>query len=167
MLAHRGAGSVFLLNSLSFIGVIVVLYRWKRIPLFKSALPAERLVGSMRSGLRYIRHAPVLRATLMRAFLFTFFVSAVWALLAVVPAKRDLHQGAMGYGILNGSLGLGALVGASVLARIRKRALGRCDDRSVDVRLYRHAGGAGLRACACGDHPPSPDVRGLCLDDRR
>ncbi|HXB62447.1 MAG TPA: MFS transporter [Acidobacteriaceae bacterium] len=121
VLAYRGAGSVFLLNSLSFVGVIFVLYRWKRIPLFKSALPAERLVGSMRSGLRYIRHAPVLRASLMRAFLFTFFVSAVWALLAVV-AKRDLHQGAMGYGILNGSLGLGALIGASLLARIRKRA---------------------------------------------
>jgi MFS family permease len=121
VLAHRGAGSVFLLNSLSFIGVIVVLYRWKRTPLFKSALPAERLVGSMRSGLRYIRHAPVLKATLLRAFLFTFFVSAVWALLAVV-ARRDLHQGAMGYGILNGSLGLGALIGATQLARIRKRA---------------------------------------------
>jgi len=120
LLPHRGAGSVFLLNSISFVGVIFVLYRWKRTPLFKSALPAERLVGSMRSGLRYIRHSPVLSATLLRAFLFTFFVSAVWALLAVV-AKRDLHQGAMGYGILNGSLGLGALIGASLLARVRRR----------------------------------------------
>jgi len=120
LLPHRGAGSVFLLNSISFIGVIWVLYRWKRTPLFKSALPAERLVGSMRSGLRYIRHSPVLQATLLRAYLFTFFVSAVWALLAVV-AKRDLHQGAMGYGILNGSLGLGALVGASLLARVRRK----------------------------------------------
>jgi len=41
----------------------------------------------MRSGLRYLRHSPVLRASLMRAFLFTFFVSAVWALWPVV-AKR-------------------------------------------------------------------------------
>jgi len=120
VIAHHGAGSVFLLNSISFIGVIFVLYRWKRTPLFKSALPAERLVGSMRSGLRYIRHAPVLQATLLRAFFFTFFASAVWALLAVV-AKRDLHQGAMGYGILNGSLGLGALIGATQLPRVRKR----------------------------------------------
>ncbi len=120
VLAHRGAGAVFLLNSISFVGVIFVLYRWKRTPLFKSALPAERLVGSMRSGLRYIRHAPVLRATLMRSFLFAFFASAVWALLAIV-AKRDLHQGAMGYGILNGSLGLGALIGATQLPRLRKR----------------------------------------------
>ncbi len=119
-IAHNGAGSVFLLNSLSFVGVIWVLYRWKRQPIFKSALPAERLVGSMRSGLRYMRHAPALRTTLIRSFLFTFFASAVWALLAVV-AKRDLHQGAMGYGVLNGSLGAGALCGASLLPRMRRR----------------------------------------------
>jgi len=58
---------------------------------------------------------------LIRAFTFTFFVSAVWSLLAIV-AKRDMHEsGAMGYGILNGSLGVGAVIGATTLARIRKR----------------------------------------------
>jgi MFS family permease len=114
-----GAASVFLLNSLSFVGVIVVLYRWNRQPLFKSALPAERIFGSMRAGIRYIRYAPVLQATLIRALTFTFFVSAVWALLAVV-ASRDMHQGAMGYGILNGSMGLGAVIGATSLPRVRK-----------------------------------------------
>ncbi len=31
---HRGAGSVFFLNALSFAGVISVLVRWKRTPLF-------------------------------------------------------------------------------------------------------------------------------------
>ncbi len=117
--ANTGAASVFLLNSLSFVGVIFVLYRWHRTPLFKSALPAERVFGSMRAGVRYIRHAPVLQATLARGILFTFFVSAVWALLAVV-ARQDLHQGAMGYGILNGSMGLGAVAGAFSLARLRR-----------------------------------------------
>jgi MFS family permease len=114
-----GAAAVFFLNSISFVGVIVVLYRWHRTPLFKSTLPAERIYGSMRSGIRYIRHAPALQATLLRAFCFTVFVSAVWALLAVV-AYRDLHQGAMGYGILNGSIGLGAVFGAVFLPRLRR-----------------------------------------------
>jgi len=115
-----GAGSVFLLNAVSFAGVIWVLVNWKRVPLFKSTLPAERIAGSMRSGLRYIRYAPALQASLLRAFIFTFFVSAVWSLLAVVAA-RDLHQGAMGYGILNGSMGVGALIGAGMLHRLRSR----------------------------------------------
>src|SRR5271156_5561132 len=89
---HTGAGSVFALNALSFAGVIWVLVNWKRIPLFKSALPAERIEGSIRSGLRYVRYAPDLQASLVRAFTYTFFISAIWSLLAVV-AKRDLKQG--------------------------------------------------------------------------
>jgi MFS family permease len=118
--ADTGAACTFLLNSLSFVGVILVLYQWKRKPLFKSALPAERIYGSMRAGLRYVQYAPLLRAALARAFLFTIFVSAVWSLLAVVAA-RDLHQGALGYGILNGSMGLGAVIGATALPRVRRK----------------------------------------------
>jgi MFS family permease/quinol monooxygenase YgiN len=114
-----GSGVVFLVNALSFIAVLVVIYRWRRTPFFTSALPAERMLGSMRSGLRYIRHAPPLRAILLRAFLQTFCVSGMWALLAVV-AQRDLHQGAMGYGILNGCIGLGAVLGALLLPRLRR-----------------------------------------------
>ncbi len=117
---HTGAGAVFFLNALSFAGVIWVLYNWKRIPLFKSALPSERIAGSIRSGLRYVRHAPELQSSLIRAFTYTFFVSAIWALLAVV-ARTDLRQGALGYGILNGSLGLGAVIAATILPRIRRR----------------------------------------------
>jgi MFS family permease len=123
MFAHAdsGAGWVFALNSASFAGVIYILWRWKRTPIYKSALPAERIAGSVRSGLRFLRYSPSLQAPLIRAFAFTFFVSSVWALLALV-AKRDMHQqGAMGYGILNGSLGVGAVIGATSLARIRRK----------------------------------------------
>ena len=117
--ATTGAASVFLLNSLSFVGVIWVLYRWKRNPPFKSALPSERIQGSVRSGIRYIRYAPILQAAFVRTILFTLFVSSVWALLAIV-ARNDLHQGAMGYGILNGSMGLGAVIGAILLPKVRR-----------------------------------------------
>jgi MFS family permease len=67
-----------------------------------------------------VRYAPNLRASLVRAFTFTFFVSAIWSLLAVV-AHNDMHQGALGYGILNGSLGVGAVIAAFTLARVRRR----------------------------------------------
>jgi predicted MFS family arabinose efflux permease/quinol monooxygenase YgiN len=115
-----GAATVFILNSASFLAVIFVLYKWDRTPLFKSALPAERIFGSMRSGIRYVRHSPPMRAILLRAFLFTGFASAVWALLAVV-AQQDLHAGAMAYGVLNGCLGMGAVIGASLLPRLRRK----------------------------------------------
>jgi MFS family permease len=118
--ADTGAAWTFSLNALSFVGVILVLYQWKRTPLFKSALPAERIRGSMRAGIRYVQYSPMVKAALTRAFLFTIFVSSVWALLAVVAA-RDLHQGALGYGILNGSMGLGAVIGATLLPRTRRK----------------------------------------------
>ena len=117
--ADTGAGWVFALNSASFVAVIWILWRWKREPIFRSALPAERILGSVRSGLRYLRYAPDLQGPLIRAFVFTFFVSSIWALLALV-AKNDLRQGAMGYGILNGCLGVGAVAAAMSLGRIRR-----------------------------------------------
>ncbi len=106
-----GAGLVFSLNALSFIAVLMVIYRWKRTPFFKSALPAERLLGAMRAGVRYTRFEPAVRSILIRAFLQTFCVSAMWGLLAVV-ARDNLRHGALAYGILNGCIGLGAVVAA-------------------------------------------------------
>ena len=65
--ADTGAAWTFLLNSLSFVGVILVIFQWNRNPLFKSALPAERVYGSMRAGIRYIQYAPPLKAVLTRS----------------------------------------------------------------------------------------------------
>jgi len=113
-----GAGVVFLINSAGFMAVLYVLYRWKRTAYFKSALPAERLIGSMRAALRYVWYTPAMWAVLVRSFMLTFFVSALWALLAVV-ARDDLKSEALGYGILNGTLGIGAVIGAFTLPRLR------------------------------------------------
>lgn len=118
--AVTGAAWVFAFNAASFAGVIWILWQWHRQAIFKSALPAERIAGSVRSGLRFVRYSPTLQGSLIRAFIFAFFVSAIWSLLALV-AKSDLKQGAMGYGILNGCLGVGAVVAATTLARIRKK----------------------------------------------
>ncbi len=115
-----GAGLVFSLNALSFVAVLVVIYRWQRTPFFKSALPAERLLGSMRAAVRYTRFEPAMKAILLRAFLQTSCVSAMWGLLAVV-ARDDLHHGALGYGIFNGCIGLGAVVAAIWLPRVRRK----------------------------------------------
>jgi MFS family permease len=67
-----------------------------------------------------VRNAPPWQAILVRTFLQTFCVSGMWALLAIV-AQQDLHQGALGYGILNGCIGLGAVLGALLLPRLRRR----------------------------------------------
>ena len=160
--AVTGAAWTFLLNSLSFLGVILVLYRWKRNPLFKSALPAERIYGSMRAGLRYVQFAPLLKAALARVFVFTLFVSAVWSLLAVVAA-RDLHQGALGYGILNGSMGTRSRHRRHQPAACSAQVFRRHDHRHFDWRLRRHSACPGLRPLSV-DHHFGTLARRLCLD---
>jgi len=120
LVAAVGGGVVFLINSLSFIAVIMMLYRWHRQPHYTSALPAEMVVGAIRAGLRYVQFAPALQGILIRAFFPTICISALWALLPLV-AHKDLNQGALGYGILNGCLGFGAVIGAALLPRLRQR----------------------------------------------
>ncbi|MDQ3920153.1 MAG: MFS transporter [Acidobacteriota bacterium] len=118
LVAAIGSWAVFFLNSLSFVGVIYVLYRWRRDDV-ESISPTERVVGAMRAGLRYARHAPELRAVLARTVVFVSCASALWALLPLL-ASRELGMGALGYGVLLGGLGAGAIVGAFVMQKARR-----------------------------------------------
>jgi MFS family permease len=119
LVAAAGPWAVFLLNSFSFLGVILVIYRWRREPA-ASISPTERLAGAIRAGLRYARHAPELRNVLVRTGVFALGASALWAMLPLL-ARRELGLGAVGYGVLLGGLGAGAIAGAVVLPRVRRR----------------------------------------------
>lgn len=130
-----GTATVFLLNTLSFLGVIVVLRAWRRLPTLGD-MPAERLMGALRTGYRYARHAPLLQRVLLRALLFFPFASAVWALLPLV-VSRELGGDARLYGALLGCIGAGAVTGALLLPRI---ARGASRDRLVAVATLVYAG---------------------------
>ena len=114
-----GPGFTFLLNAISFCGVVVVLKRWRRVPQ-ESTLPAERLIGAMRTGLRYVRNAPPVKSVLIHTLIFSVFTCALWAFLPIV-AREYLLLSSVGYGMLLGFFGGGALVGAYLLPKIRSR----------------------------------------------
>jgi MFS family permease len=119
LIALYGVPSVFLANTLSFLGVIAVIACWKRTP-NESGLPAERCLGAMRSGLRYARYSSLLPAILIRGVGFFPFASALWALLPIL-VKQRLHAGSSVYGLLMAGIGLGAITIAIALPRIRQR----------------------------------------------
>jgi MFS family permease len=119
IVASAGAEATFLLNAVSFIGVIIVLFRWRRAPQ-KSVLPTERVLGAMWTGIRYARHSIVLRAVLARSGSFVVFGSALWALLPLI-ARYGLERGPGGYGALLGFLGAGAVVAVLLLPFMRER----------------------------------------------
>src|SRR5256884_2430428 len=119
LVAAAGPALVFALNAVSFVAVLVVVYRWRReAP--RALLPAERVIGATLAGIRYARHAPPLVAVLVRLGLFIVCASAFWALLPVIT-RRDLGLGAFGYGLLLGCLGVGAIAGAALLPRVKRR----------------------------------------------
>src|SRR5947209_8387415 len=119
IVAASGPWAVFLLNAASFIGITMVVYRWRPAPR-KSKLPPEEIIGAMRAGTRYLRHSPELQTVLLRSGIFIVCASALWALLPQ-QARRHLGLGSFGYGLLLGFIGLGALVGAWLLPKFRER----------------------------------------------
>jgi MFS family permease len=119
LIAAFGAGAAFAFNALSFLGVLVVLYVWPRPPDHRP-LGAEHIRGALRAGARYIRSAPQFATVLARSSLFMLFASGLWALLPAV-ARTSLHMGPDGYGLLLGSVGIGAVTGAFVVSRLRAR----------------------------------------------
>ena len=119
IVAASGPWAVFFLNAASFIAIMVVIYRWQPAPR-RSKLPPEDIIGAMRAGTRYLRHSPELQTVLVRSGIFVVCASALWALLAQ-QARRGLGLGSFGYGLLLGCIGLGAIVGAWLLPKVRER----------------------------------------------
>src|SRR5205807_2332999 len=80
VVAASSPAAAFLLNAVSFVGVIVVLARWRR-PHEVSVLPAERLMAAMRVGVRHVRNSPALQAVCLRAATVIIGASGLWVLL--------------------------------------------------------------------------------------
>ena len=115
VIAAAGSGFAFLLNAASFFGVIIFLYRWKRVP-HEVPEPAKRLRQALVAGFRYARGTPTVRVVLVRTAVFSLFASVIWALLPLVARPH----GPVGYGLMLGFFGLGALAGAVALPALRR-----------------------------------------------
>src|SRR5438105_1416193 len=118
VIAVAGIGAAFMLNVLSFLGVIVLVVRWKR-PVRRRTTPPETVAGATVAALRYVRYSPWLRGMMLRTYLSMFFASALLALLPSIA--RDVSGSPTGYGILLGCFGAGAVLGALTLPPARAR----------------------------------------------
>ncbi|HYL16813.1 MAG TPA: MFS transporter [Terriglobales bacterium] len=115
VVASAGCGITFLLNAVSFLGVILFLYHWKRRG--HERVETGRVFDAIKSGFSYVRKSSVVKSVLIRTGAFSLAASAIWALLPIIARPH----GATGYGILVGSFGTGALAGAAVLPRLRRQ----------------------------------------------
>jgi MFS family permease len=123
IIAVTSSGSLFVVEAGLLLVIMAVVFRLSAASADRG--DPERLGGALRAGARFVRFSPPVRAVLVRTGLYSVSASALWALLPVVAVQR-LNLESDGFGILLGCVGTGALLGATVLPRMRARV-------SVDV----------------------------------
>jgi MFS family permease len=113
VIAASSEAVCFLVNSISFLAVITGLLLMRLHPLPR---PKRRAIHhEIAEGFRFVRQTIVVQRFLLAAGISSIFGMSYQILLPVF-ADTILGQGPRGYGVLVGSLGLGAVAGALRLA---------------------------------------------------
>jgi MFS family permease len=132
-----GPEVAFALNSLSYLGVIVVLISLARV-MPTPDREETSMVNAIALGIRYARFTPAFRKVLDLAALFALTSSVVQSILP--NRTEELGGGAAAYGLLLGAMGLGALGGGFTRHAVAER-LGRAN-LPVAVGVFGLAGAA-------------------------
>src|SRR5690606_37579416 len=117
IVAVASAAVAFVVNAVSYVGLVVVLARW-RPEVERRLLPREPLGRAMVGGVRYVAMNPNIYFTLVRGFVTGVGASAVYALTPLV-ARDMIGGGSAIYGLLLGAFGAGAVGGAFWSHRLR------------------------------------------------
>ncbi|MFV0361031.1 MFS transporter [Tropicimonas sp.] len=128
IVALFGAAAAFAINAATYLPVIAVLHGWNP-PRAAETLPREPVGSALVSGLRYIALSGEHLKVLLRAAVFGFAAVAVLALMPVI-ASTVLQGTAMTFGALLAAFGIGAVIAALTMRRLRERM-----DSETIVRL--------------------------------
>ena len=114
VLARLGAVWCFALNGLSFLAVLVALWRM-RLPQVTRAPQREAFAAQIVTGLRYIRGSVPIRTIIALVGVSSLFGMS-YATLMPAYAVDVLHVGETGLGSLSAAVGMGALIGSLAVA---------------------------------------------------
>ncbi|MTV24324.1 MFS transporter [Nitriliruptoraceae bacterium ZYF776] len=137
-------------NAVSFLFVVGVLLTFPRDDVDAVVGSRRHLLRATAIGVRYARFTPAIRILLVVTAGFTLTAASVQALLA--PASEELGLGGLGYGVLWGCMGVGALVGVGTRERARLVLGARMVPGSIVL--------FGVGGIAVG-LAPSPEVAGV------
>jgi predicted MFS family arabinose efflux permease len=146
IVAAAGSVTAFGTNAVFYLPLLIALFTWRRVS-EPSRLPPERLARAVISGVRYIINSPSIRIVLGRTLAIGVGGGSVAALLPLV-ARDLLHGGAQTYGLMLGAFGMGAVIGALNLSRLRAQFTGE-----ASIRLCAIVMGAGIGVVALSSWP--------------
>ena len=118
--AALGVAAAFFANALGYLIVIGAFIWWKGAATPAATGARESLPGAMLAGVRFVRHAPVLKLVLLRLGAFVFVASAYWTLLPVL-VRRELAGSPGLFGNLLACIGVGTALTAFSLPWLRRK----------------------------------------------
>lgn len=146
VVATLGAVAAFALNALLYLPLMLALFLWKRVAT-PSRLPPEQLSRAIITGVRYIVNSPSIKIALCRTMATGVIGGSVTALLPLV-ARDLLNGGAQTYGMMLGTLGLGSVIGALNISKMRKNMSGEAAVRACTLSM-----GGAMAAVALSREP--------------
>ena len=122
MIAVVGTGWVFLINALSFVGVLLSLFALRRDRLHREPRIGGGGHGGLRDGWRYVWERPDIKAMLLMLFLIgTFGIN--YPIFISTMSVGVFHTGAGEFGLLSSMLAIGSVAGALLSARRERPGL--------------------------------------------
>lgn len=112
-----GTSFAFLINALSYIGLIGVLLWWRPQP---RAIDRRAILPAVAIGIRYCASSQPLRRILLRGLSLGFSLAAYQALLPTIVSDQ-LHGNEFQFGLMLGLFGIGSIVTAPFIGTIRRK----------------------------------------------
>jgi predicted MFS family arabinose efflux permease len=117
LISAAGMAAAFAVNSISYVAMIWVLWRWRP----EAPAPVRQpMLPSIRDGLVFCFTSAPVRRILLRGFCIGLGIAGYQALIPAVVRDR-LDGGELGYGILLAAFGLGSIVAALLVSPARRR----------------------------------------------
>ena len=122
MIAAVGTGWVFLINAVSFAGVLFSLFALRVEHLHRQARDGRGGTGGLLEGWRYVWQRPDIKAILLMLFLIgTFGIN--YPIFISTMSVGVFHTGAGEFGLLSSMLAIGSVAGALLSARRERPGL--------------------------------------------
>jgi MFS family permease len=118
LIAAYGTGFSFILNGISYLGVIISLLFIRESELFREEM--NRSSTKIRQGLNYVRARPDILAVMFTVFFATSF-GLNFNIFNTMMATAVFDKSAAEYGALGSILAIGSLSGAIVSARLERK----------------------------------------------
>jgi len=118
VIAYAGQASVYLINAVSFLAVILALILMGNVPQKADHTRTNGIsLEAIKEGIQFIVKHPIIFSSMILDFVATFFASA--NTLMPFVARDVLHVGVTAYGWLSAAQSVGAMLAALVVSQLK------------------------------------------------